>query len=203
LNPKFPGGVEAHAQKLRLAIATSSAYSNVTTLLDINLGAEWRDMFEVVATCKIIEEKKPSPDVYAYVLKQLQLDPTECIAFEDTVNGMRAASAAGIRTVVTTHYFTRNPVPRCGTGHQSSWRARPAIQGADGGTGQSHVTLICSTDCSRAEPVAGDAIQVDIFAQRARFNATCPQFVALQRQHGQISTYQRIPDDIGPQNGSQ
>lgn len=99
---------EAHAQKMRLAIATSSAYSNVKTLLDINLGADWREMFEVVASCNIIEAKKPSPAVYNYVLQEMRLAPDQCIAFEDTVNGLTAATAAGIKTVVTTHYFTRN-----------------------------------------------------------------------------------------------
>lgn len=99
---------EAHAQKMRLAIATSSVYSNVKTLLDINLGADWREMFEVVATCNIIEEKKPSPAVYEYVLKEMNLSPQECIAFEDTVNGLKAATAAGIKTIIATHYFTRN-----------------------------------------------------------------------------------------------
>lgn len=99
---------DAHAQKMRLAIATSSAYSNVKTLLDINLGADWRSMFEVVASCNIIDQKKPSPAVYQYVLAEMGLDPAECIAFEDTVNGLKSATGAGIKTVVTTHYFTRN-----------------------------------------------------------------------------------------------
>lgn len=97
---------EAREQKLRLAIATSSAWSNVNTLLDINLGGDWRDWFDVIATCNLIEEKKPSPAVYQYVLKELGLPASECVAFEDTVNGLRAATAAGVKTVITTHYFT-------------------------------------------------------------------------------------------------
>ncbi|MGQ0657338.1 MAG: HAD-IA family hydrolase [Chromatiales bacterium] len=99
---------EAREQNVRLAIATSSAYSNVRTLLDINLGPDWRPLFETVATCDIIEAKKPSPAVYQYVLGEMGLDAGECIALEDTVNGLRAATAAGIATVIATHYFTRN-----------------------------------------------------------------------------------------------
>jgi len=99
---------EAREHDLRMAIATSSAYSNVKTLLDINLGAGWRPWFEVIATCNIIEDKKPSPAVYHYVLKEMDLRPSECLAFEDTVNGMRAATGAGIKSIITTHYFTRN-----------------------------------------------------------------------------------------------
>ena len=98
---------EAQANRIRLAIATSSAYSNVQTLLDINLGSDWRSMFEVIATCNIIEEKKPSPAVYQYVLNEMKLPAAECIAFEDTVNGLKAATGAGLRTIITPHYFTR------------------------------------------------------------------------------------------------
>jgi HAD superfamily hydrolase (TIGR01509 family) len=98
---------EALNQGVKLAIATSSAWSNVETLLDINLGGGWRQWFEVIATCNVVEAKKPSPAVYQYVLAQLGLPAAACIAFEDTVNGLRAATGAGIKTVITTHYFTR------------------------------------------------------------------------------------------------
>lgn len=99
---------EARSYNVRLAIATSSALSNVQTLLGLNLGAGWREIFECVATCDVIEAKKPSPAVYQHVLKTMDLDPRECVAIEDTVNGLHAASGAGITTVIATHYFTRN-----------------------------------------------------------------------------------------------
>lgn len=97
---------EARAEGLRLAIATSSAYSNVKTLLDANLPDGWAGWFDVIAACDDVETKKPSPAVYNYALLKLGLEAEDCIALEDTPNGCRAAAAAGLTTVITTHYLT-------------------------------------------------------------------------------------------------
>ncbi len=98
---------ECRAEGLRLAIATSSQLTNVTTLLNNNLPLDWPSWFEVIATCDVVEEKKPSPAVYQYVLDKMQISPQECLALEDTRNGFLAAKAAGLKTVITTHYFTQ------------------------------------------------------------------------------------------------
>ena len=98
---------EAREQGIRLAIATSTALSNVKTLLDNNLPESWGSWFEVIASCDIIESKKPSPAVYQFVLAEMNVLPETCMAIEDTQNGNLAALAAGIKTIITTHYFTR------------------------------------------------------------------------------------------------
>jgi len=93
---------------LRMAIATSSQLSNVTTLLDNNLPSNWQSWFEIIASCDIVEDKKPSPAVYEYVMAQLKVLPENCLALEDTRNGFLSGQAACIHTVITTHYFTCN-----------------------------------------------------------------------------------------------
>ena len=98
---------EARDNGLRLAIATSSALSNLETLLDLNLAPDWRSWFEVVESSDTTVEKKPSPAVYQAALRRLGLDATACIAVEDTLNGLLAARAAGLCTVITTHRYTR------------------------------------------------------------------------------------------------
>lgn len=98
---------EARDQGIRLAIATSSARSNLETLLDLNLTPGWRGWFEVVESNDTTVEKKPSPAVYQAVLRGLGLDATACIAVEDTLNGLLAARAAGLCTVITTHRYTQ------------------------------------------------------------------------------------------------
>ena len=98
---------EALAAGILLAIATSSARSNLETLLDLNLPAGWRDWFCVIESCDSTVEKKPSPAVYQAVLAKLPLPANECVVIEDTVNGLRAATSAGICTVITTHRYTR------------------------------------------------------------------------------------------------
>lgn len=45
--------------------------------------------------------KKPAPDVYVEVLARLGLGPADCIAIEDSGNGLMAASRAGIPAVIT------------------------------------------------------------------------------------------------------
>ena len=90
-----------------LAIATSSALTNAATLLDNNLPPGWRDWFAAIETCDSVAQKKPSPAVYEAVLTRLGLERGSIVALEDTQNGLRAARAAGLVTVVTTHRFTR------------------------------------------------------------------------------------------------
>ena len=97
---------EAIQNNIVLAIATSSSMNNVETLLKSTLGNDALKLFNTIVTADIVEEKKPSPAVFSYALEQLGLHPECCIAIEDTYNGNKAALAAGIETVITTHMFT-------------------------------------------------------------------------------------------------
>ena len=99
---------EARDARIRLAIATSTALSNVRTLLDQNLPQDWESWFSVIATRDSVNEQKPSPAVYNFVLAKLGLPADRAFAIEDTYNGNQAALAAGEHTVITTHYFTRD-----------------------------------------------------------------------------------------------
>ncbi len=99
---------EAREAGLTLAIATSSTFSNLKTLLDRNLPENWMSWFSAIATCDIVSRKKPSPAVYQSVIDILKIDPAHGIAIEDTVNGCVAATSAGLATVITTHFFTRH-----------------------------------------------------------------------------------------------
>lgn len=97
---------EARAAGLLMAIATSSAYTNAETLLDNNLPPGWRDWFVAIESCDSVADKKPSPAVYEAALSHLPVAREAIVALEDTRNGLLAALAAGITTVVTTHRFT-------------------------------------------------------------------------------------------------
>lgn len=97
---------EARREGLILGIATSSAWSNLKTLLDNNLPPEWPSWFSAIETADSVTTKKPSPAVYQAVVARAQLDPERTLALEDTQNGLRAARAAGLTTVITAHQFT-------------------------------------------------------------------------------------------------
>ncbi|MFZ0254730.1 MAG: HAD-IA family hydrolase [Gammaproteobacteria bacterium] len=99
---------EAQAQGLQLAIASTAGYDNIRVLLEMNLRTGATDCFALIAAGDVVEQKKPSPAIYRWVLAQLQLKPRDCIAFEDSHNGVRSAVGAGIPTVVTVNDFTIN-----------------------------------------------------------------------------------------------
>ena len=99
---------EAKDQGIELGIATSSSRQNLETLLKLTLGKNGLELFEVIVTCDVVEDKKPSPAVYQYVLSELELDADNCVAIEDAHNGNMSALATGINTIITTHQFTTN-----------------------------------------------------------------------------------------------
>jgi HAD superfamily hydrolase (TIGR01509 family) len=98
---------EARAEGLRLGIATTTTPENVTTLLTSTLGSDSINWFEIIAAGDIVPGKKPAPDIYLYVLKHMGLSAAECIAIEDSENGLLSSTGAGIKTIVTINDYTR------------------------------------------------------------------------------------------------
>lgn len=97
---------EARDAGLRLAIATTTSMENVEALLAHCLDADMQGWFEVIGAGDVVPVKKPAPDIYHYTLAALELPPTACLALEDSANGVRAAVAAGIPTLVTVSNYT-------------------------------------------------------------------------------------------------
>jgi HAD superfamily hydrolase (TIGR01509 family) len=54
------------------------------------------DCFEVIVSSDDVARGKPDPDVYLKALKELMLEANDCLALEDSVNGVLAAKAANI-----------------------------------------------------------------------------------------------------------
>ena len=103
---------EASEAGLRLAIATTTTPENVDALLAHTLGAQWQDVFEVIAAGDIVPAKKPAPDIYHYTLQHMQLTPMQCLAFEDSENGIRATRGANLTTLITVNDYTHDhPFP--------------------------------------------------------------------------------------------
>ncbi|SDR47548.1 haloacid dehalogenase superfamily, subfamily IA, variant 3 with third motif having DD or ED [Paraburkholderia fungorum] len=101
---------EARAHGVRVAIATTTTPANLDALLQSHFGAAWRTRFAAIGDGGTTATKKPAPDVYFHVLDQLELPASACVAFEDSANGLLAARAAGIPTVVTpTRYTAADP----------------------------------------------------------------------------------------------
>lgn len=100
--------LEARVAGLRLAIATTTSMENVTTLLEHCIGPGAPRWFEVIGAGDIVPVKKPAPDIYHLVLGALRLLPGQCLALEDSGNGLRAARTAGLPTLVTVSDYTRH-----------------------------------------------------------------------------------------------
>lgn len=98
----------ARGQGYRLAIATTTTPANVHALLGATLGDDWHTLFEVICAGDSVPSKKPAPDVYLRVLEELGIPAANCIAIEDSRNGLLSAHRAGIKTIVTPGIYTRH-----------------------------------------------------------------------------------------------
>ncbi len=97
---------EARDAGLRLAIATTTTPENVTALLSNTLGPDSLDWFEVIGAGDIVPKKKPGPDIYDHVLQRMNLTSDQCLAFEDSRNGILSAQGAGLKTLITYNGYT-------------------------------------------------------------------------------------------------
>jgi beta-phosphoglucomutase-like phosphatase (HAD superfamily) len=91
---------------IRRAIATTTSLPNVEALLGAAYGREGMGLFETICAGDSVPDKKPAPDIYLATLKEMKLRPDQCIAIEDSRNGLVAATAAGIPTVITPGIYT-------------------------------------------------------------------------------------------------
>jgi HAD superfamily hydrolase (TIGR01509 family) len=78
---------------VRLALASSSPMRLIRAVLAMG---ELDGRFEVVVTAEDEERGKPDPAVYLSAARALGIAPERCLAIEDSINGVRAAKAAGM-----------------------------------------------------------------------------------------------------------
>lgn len=97
---------EARTAGLQLAIATTTSPVNIAALLRSAIGLDWRSHFLAVGDASNAPIKKPNPQVYLKVLADMGMPASHCVAFEDSSNGLQAATAAGLPTVITPNDYT-------------------------------------------------------------------------------------------------
>ena len=110
--PLRPGVIrlinEARGVGMRMSIATTTTPANVTALLTHTLGAESIDWFEVIAAGDIVPAKKPAADIYTYALEKMNLNADQCLALEDSYNGLLSSNGADLKTIITINDYTRD-----------------------------------------------------------------------------------------------
>lgn len=99
---------EARAAGLRLAVVTTTTPENVSALLENALAPDAMSWFEVIAAGDVVPAKKPAPDIYTWAMDKMALSPAECIAFEDSQNGIRSSRAAGLKTIIAVNGYTHD-----------------------------------------------------------------------------------------------
>lgn len=97
---------QAHDAGVQMAIATTTSTVNISALLRTAIGPDWSWFFRVIEDASTAPRKKPHPQVYLQTLSRLQLPASACLSFEDSGNGLRAAMAAALPTVITPNAFT-------------------------------------------------------------------------------------------------
>jgi HAD superfamily hydrolase (TIGR01509 family) len=97
--PLLPGAVEAVRALARdwpLALATSSNRNVIDLALE---ESELTDAFAATVSSEEVERGKPAPDVYLEAARRLNAEPSDCVAIEDSANGIRSAHAAGMAVI--------------------------------------------------------------------------------------------------------
>ncbi|MEJ8678354.1 hexitol phosphatase HxpB [Plesiomonas shigelloides] len=99
--PLMPGVHEVLAlcrkRELKIGLASSSPLELIHTVLK---ALDMTQTFDAIESAKFLAHGKPHPEVYLKCAQALHVQPTQCIAFEDSLPGLIAAKAARMHTVV-------------------------------------------------------------------------------------------------------
>lgn len=82
---------------MKIAVASSS---HRETVVDLITRADVADCFSAVCCGDEVREAKPHPEIFLRAAKKLDADPKNALVLEDSKNGLKAAKAAGIRSIL-------------------------------------------------------------------------------------------------------
>jgi beta-phosphoglucomutase len=94
----FPG-VKTLLQKLKndnVKIALASSSKNAQSIIDL-LGI--KNSFDAVVDGNMILNTKPDPEIFLLAAKKLNMNPSDCLVFEDAEAGVEAALRAGMKCI--------------------------------------------------------------------------------------------------------
>lgn len=90
-----------HENNRKIALASSSSMRIIEEVVK-KLGIE--SYFEVLHSAEFEKHGKPAPDVFLSTAKMLDHQPTSCIVYEDSKNGMRAGLSANMKTIIVPEF---------------------------------------------------------------------------------------------------
>ena len=84
------------SQNIPMAVASSSEMVIIEAALE---KFSIKDRMKVICSAENVTQGKPHPDIYLTTAKELEVNPNECLVFEDSINGVLAAKAAKMKCV--------------------------------------------------------------------------------------------------------
>ncbi len=106
-----PGAFEMVDYVIERSIPYGIASSSSLQVIHATIGSQprWDNAFAFRTSAEEVPKGKPAPDVYLLAAERLSVDPTTCIAIEDSKNGARAAVAAGMTCLAVPDKSHTNP----------------------------------------------------------------------------------------------
>ena len=102
----IPGSIElvsSVARELPVGLATGSRRHDVEAALSVLGGGALQNVFSAIVTSSDVDAPKPHPQTYEKAVAIMGIEPSSCWAIEDSPNGIRSASAAGLRVLSLIH----------------------------------------------------------------------------------------------------
>ncbi len=96
--------IKKHSRNYLLAVVSGASSKEIENTLEI---FKVKDLFKVVVGAEDITKSKPDPESYLKAARLLNIEPEECIVFEDSVSGVQAAKLAGMKCVAITTSCTK------------------------------------------------------------------------------------------------
>lgn len=97
----------AKEQDIKLAVATSNSRELTDQILSV---LKLTSYFDVVITGSEITNGKPAPDIYLKAAMKLEINPTDCLVFEDIIPGIKAGKNAGMDVCAVYDDYSKNTV---------------------------------------------------------------------------------------------
>lgn len=91
---------QLYEMNVPMALASSSSQKKIKDVLQI---CDLEKYFKVTMSGEQFKESKPNPEIFLKTAKELGFDPKQCIVVEDSLNGLKAAKAAGMRVIARKH----------------------------------------------------------------------------------------------------
>jgi beta-phosphoglucomutase len=93
------------SKNLKIGLATNSRHREVDIIFN-KLGLD--EYFHLKLARDQVKKGKPDPEIYLKSAEIFKVEPSECVVFEDSIIGLKAAKAAGMKTVAIINTYTRD-----------------------------------------------------------------------------------------------